>query len=100
MILRDVLETAAGELDDVEEVETGDAVEWRRAGRPFAAATADAAEFRLDSLVAAAALRTSDTSPSTRGPDWVRFAPTELDGHALDRAEAWLASGWRRAEAR
>jgi hypothetical protein len=29
----------------------------------------------------------------------VAFAPGELDGHALDRAEAWFASAWRRARA-
>lgn len=27
------------------------------------------------------------------------FAPVELDRHATDRAEAWLASAWRRAAA-
>jgi hypothetical protein len=55
------------------------------------------AEFRLDPLVAKAALRTPDTQPSERGPDWLRFSPQALDGHAVDRAEAWFASAWRRA---
>ena len=59
----------------------------------------DAAEFRLDPLVAKAALRTPDTSPSKRGADWVRFSPAAVDGHAVDRAQAWLASAWRRAQA-
>jgi hypothetical protein len=27
----------------------------------------------------------------------VTFTPPELDGLALDRAEAWLASAWRNA---
>ena len=58
----------------------------------------DRAEFRLDPAVAAAALRTPDTSPSPRGADWVAFSPAALDGHALDRAKAWLASAWRRAD--
>jgi hypothetical protein len=29
----------------------------------------------------------------------VAFAPKQLDGHAIDRAAAWLASAWRRADA-
>ena len=97
MTLRVLLEETVVALDDVESVEVGDGVEWRRGGRAFAVADADAAEFRLDPLVAKAALRTPDTQPSERGPDWVRFSPQALDGHAVDRAEAWLASAWRRA---
>jgi hypothetical protein len=95
--LRDVLEDAADDLDDVEVVTFGEGLEWRRNGRPFAAVARGVAEFRLDPLVARAALRTPDTEPSTRGPEWVRFSPEALDDHALDRAEAWLASAWRRA---
>ena len=98
MSLRELLDTAADDLDGVERVVSGESVEWRCGGRPFAAATDDAAEFRLDPLVAAAALRTPDTTASpARGADWVRFAPATLDDPAMDRAEAWLASGWRRA---
>jgi hypothetical protein len=97
MTLRELLEEAAGDLGEVESVMAGDALEWRRGGHPFAVARDDAAEFRLDPLVAKAALRTPDTEGSSRGPDWVRFSPRTLDGHAVDRAEAWLASAWRRA---
>ena len=97
MTLRAVLEEAVVNLDEVESVQAGDGMEWRRRGRAFAAVGRDAVEFRLDPLVATAALRTHDTQPSQRGPDWVRFSPATLDGHALDRAEAWLASAWRRA---
>ena len=57
------------------------------------------AEFRLDPAIAAAAQPTPDTSSSTRGPDWVRFSPTDVDGHAVDRAVAWLGSAARRAGA-
>jgi hypothetical protein len=96
--LQDVLEEAAAELDDVEEVEAAGGVEWRRGGRAFAVAAGEAAEFRLQGAVAAAAVRTPDTHSSPRGPEWVRFTPPELDGLALDRAEAWLASAWRNAE--
>lgn len=75
-------------------------VTWDRVGRPFATSSVDglSAEFRLDPAVAAAALGTPDTELSRRGPDWVRFRPEGLDGHALDRAEAWFGSAWRRAE--
>ena len=48
--------------------------------------------------MASAALRTPDTAASPRGSDWVAFAPAELDRHAIDRATAWLASAWRRAD--
>jgi len=98
MTLREVLEAAAGQLDEAVTVAAGGGLEWRRDGRPFAAVDADVAEFRLDPAVARAALRTPDVVGSARGADWVRFTPQTLDGHAVDRAEAWLASAWRRAE--
>ena len=97
MNLRAALDEALGEMDEVEQADTGGGVEWRRGGRPFAALAGDAAEFRLDLLVANAALRTPDTSASKRGEGWVRFSPAVVDGHAVDRAKAWLASAWRRA---
>ena len=97
MTLRTLLEEAAEDLEGVESVQAGDGVEWRHGGLAFATSGDDTAEFRLDPLVAKAALRTPDTGPSKRGPDWVRFSPATLDGHAVDRAEAWLASAWRRA---
>ena len=97
MSLRTLLEEAAADLDGVEETGGQDLVEWSRGGRVFAVATDETGEFRLDPLVVKAALRTPDTSVSPRGTDWVHFAPAELDDHAADRAEAWLASAWRRA---
>jgi hypothetical protein len=95
-----VLDEAAATLEDAEQAEdaTTGAVTWSIAGRLFATAVRDRAEFRLDPAVAAAALRTPDTSRSGRGADWVAFAPAELDRHAIDRATAWLASAWRRAD--
>ena len=72
--------------------------EWSIGGIVFAAADPEGAEFRLSRPVAAAALRTPDTAPSRRGPDWVAFRPALLDRHAIDRAEAWLTSAWRRAD--
>jgi len=65
----------------------------------FASLTGSIAEFHLRDEVGAAALRTPDVTSSARGAGWVRFAPTRLDGHARDRARAWLESAWRRADA-
>jgi hypothetical protein len=95
-----VLEAAADDLEAVHraaDAATG-AVEWSIGGRIFATAVAGRAEFRLDRAVAAAALRTPDTRRSGRGAEWVAFSPQELDRHAIDRATAWLASAWRRAD--
>ena len=65
----------------------------------FASIADGGAEFRLRDEVGAAALRTPDAKSSPRGAGWVRFAPKRLDGHARDRALAWLESAWRRADA-
>ena len=72
-------------------------VTWTRAKHPFAVLGEAGVEIRLDRAVAAAAIRTPDTAPSPRGPEWVRFSPRELDAHALDRLRAWLELGYRRA---
>jgi hypothetical protein len=72
-------------------------ITWSRAGVDFAALGPDGIEIRLDPPIAAAAVRTPDTAPSPRGQDWVRFNPSDLDGHALDRLRAWLELGYRRA---
>lgn len=101
MTFATLLTDAAEDLAGVSaSVEAAGGILWDRAGRPFAAVSADGAttEFRLDGAVAGAALRTPDTTPSRRGPDWVRFSPETPDDHALDRAEAWFGSAWRRAE--
>jgi hypothetical protein len=94
-----LLESTAAGLDGVEKHERGAGLEWSTGAIVFAAISGSRAEFRLSPPVAAAALRTPDTQKSARGSDWVVFAPAELDRHAIDRAEAWLASAWRRAGA-
>lgn len=88
---------AAAGLQGVERRDAGAGHEWTTRGIIFAAVSGDRAEFRLAPPVVVAALRTPGTQVSARGADWVAFAPTALDGHAIDRAEAWLASAWRRA---
>jgi hypothetical protein len=65
----------------------------------FTSDAGGAVEFHLRDEVGAAALRTPDVTSSPRGAGWVRFAPARLDGHARDRALAWLESAWRRVDA-
>jgi hypothetical protein len=90
------LEAEAAELGGLETAVTAGATEWRLGGVAFAALAGDVAEFRLSPPVAAAALRTPGTAPSGRGVGWIAFQPSPVDGHALDRAVAWLGSAWRR----
>jgi hypothetical protein len=95
------IEEAASRLEAVERRQDGAVTAWAIGGIVFAAlepGTRDRAEFRLAAAVVAAALRTPDTARSLRGEDWVAFAPSEVDGRALDRATAWLESAWRRAD--
>ena len=99
LTLADILAAAAEDLDGVGAETSAVLTTWSAGGRPFATLTGDRAEFHLDPLVARAALRTPDTAPSARGPDWVAFAPAVLDDPAIDRAEAWFLSGYRRATA-
>jgi hypothetical protein len=96
--LAETLEAAAAELEGVERRASPTGPEWTIGGIIFATAGSDGAEFRLAPPVAAAAMRTPDTAASARGPDWVAFRPSVLDQHAIDRATAWLASAWRRAD--
>ena len=97
LTLADVLAAAAEDLDGVIAATGDTGTSWSLAGRPFAALAGGRAEFQLDPLVAGAALRTPDTAPSARGGDWVAFAPDALDDPAVDRAEAWFLSAYRRA---
>jgi hypothetical protein len=96
----EVLAAAAASLPDrpATASDAGGATEWSAGDVAFARLERDGtAEFRLAPAVAAAARRTPDTMDSSRGPDWVRFRPGDLDGHAIDRATAWFGSAWRRA---
>jgi hypothetical protein len=98
--LRDVLDDAAAAADAAgltQETGADGVITWSIGDRPFAILEGDAASFRLDPTLAAAAGRTPDTLTATRGPEWVTFRPIELDGHAVDRARAWFAAAARRA---
>jgi hypothetical protein len=95
--LADVLASASEELPDVSNEVDVATTTWAVGARRFAVLFEARVEFRLDPLVARAALRTSDTAPSPRGADWVAFEPAELDDAAIDRVEAWFLSAYRRA---
>jgi antitoxin (DNA-binding transcriptional repressor) of toxin-antitoxin stability system len=98
--LHDLVGEAAAALtpaDELERVGEGSSVELRREGRPFARLAPDGASFRLGSAVAGAAARTPGAAPSTLGPDWVDFAPAELDRFSIDRAMSWTEFAWRQA---
>ncbi len=99
LTLLDVLVAAGEGLEGIRSIDEGTAVSWSACDQTFAALDDRGAEFRLDPMVARAALRTPDTAPSGRGPDWVAFAPAVLDDGAVDRAEAWFLSAHRRATA-
>ena len=103
MMLRVVLEEEGSDLPDTVIAEAVDgSLTWSRDGRLFAVASLDGdrAEFGLDPVVADAATRTPDVTPSARGAGWVVFAPQAIDDHAADRAVAWLASAHRRSVSR
>jgi hypothetical protein len=97
LTLLDVLTSAAEGLPGIESEGTGVTLRWSAGGRAFAALDGERAEFRLDPLVARAALRTPDTTVSPRGAEWVTFEPAVLDDGAVDRAEAWFLSAHRLA---
>jgi len=99
MTLDELLASVAAAIDDVVAASTADGGRtWAVGPDPFAVLGADgrSVEFRLDLAIAAAAVRTPDTGPSPRGQGWVRFQPSTLDGHAIDRATAWFVSAYRR----
>lgn len=103
MTLGELLADEAAALPGaISTVEPDGSSTWSRGGRAFAIIGADgaSAEFALDPAVADAAARTPDVWLSDRGPGWVIFSPSVVDDHAADRAVSWLASAYRRAEAR
>jgi hypothetical protein len=96
--LGDVLDAL---LEEAGDVETPADREYARSGVTFATRPEEnAIELRLGDEIAEAALRTPDTTQSSRGPAWVRFAPLIWDELAFDRLEAWFRVAWRMAAKR
>jgi hypothetical protein len=91
------IEAVLEELTGVTRRRDGEVVLLAARERVFAVLGPDFLEVALDPPVAAAALRTPDTRPSPRGAGWIAFTPPTTDRFALDRAEAWLRLGHRRA---
>ena len=91
--LGDLLDDQAGELEGTERRPVDGGVEYVRVGSLFVVLGSEA-EFRLGADIAAAALRTPDTHPSSRGPEWVAFGPMTMDRFARDRAAAWFKLAW------
>ena len=87
----------AGDLADAHPTPEGASTTWSRSGQVFGVLGPDGIELRLEPAIAAAAARTPDAAPSPRGPEWVRFNPRELDGHATDRLSAWFDFAYRHA---
>jgi hypothetical protein len=103
LTLRELLESAASDLDDVAAAQSpGGGITWSRTTAIFTVLGAEgaSAEFLLDPAIAAAAVRTPDAAPSPRGTGWVLFRPAALDAHAVDRTMAWFVSAYRRAKKR
>jgi hypothetical protein len=91
------VEAVVEDLDGVTRRRDGEAILLAVGGRVFAVLGPDLLEVALDPPVGAAALRTPDTRPSPRGTGWIAFTPRAADRFALDRAEAWVRLGHRRA---
>lgn len=91
------VEAVIEDLDDVTRARDGESVRFSVGSRLFAVLMEDVLEIALDPVVAKAALKTRDTMASSRGGGWIAFTPDGVDRFALDRAEAWIRSAYRRA---
>ncbi len=91
------LRAAVAEAADPAEASANDETFWTRGGTRFVVFSGNTVELRVGAAIAAAAVRTPDTTGSHRGPDWIAFAPADLDGPARDRLAAWFAAANRRA---
>ena len=95
--LAEAIDRLADERGDIHRHDSGVVVEYVRGATVFATCHGGSFGFRLRPEIAAAALRTPDTTLSARGHDWISLQPHAVDAFALDRALAWFESAWRRA---
>ncbi len=85
-------------LDETPGVAVSATREYAKDGVAFAHRTGEETiDLRLGSEIGEAALRTPDTHPSSRGPDWISFAPKTWDDLAIDRLHAWFRVAWKLA---
>jgi hypothetical protein len=91
------VEAVVADLGGVDRRPGSEGVAFAVNGREFAFLGEDHLEAGLDQAVAKAALRTPDTAASARGGGWIVFRPSAPDRFALDRAEAWVRSAYKRA---
>ncbi len=91
----EAIERLAGELDGVHRRASGQTVEFLRGSTVFAVREGTRVEFRLRAEIAAAGLRTTATSRSTRGADWIALDTTAGDTFTVDRTVAWFETAWR-----
>ncbi len=91
----EAVERLTGELDGVLTRKSGQTVEFVRGSIVFAVQEGTRMEFRLRPEIAAAGLRTTATSRSARGPEWIALDTTTGDGFTVDRTVAWFGTAWR-----
>ena len=85
-------------LDETPGVQVSATREYANNGVAFAhRAGEETIDLRLGPEIGEAALRTPDTHPSSRGPDWISFAPKGWDDMAVDRLQAWFQLAWKLA---
>jgi hypothetical protein len=87
----------ADELDEVSVTTDGATTVYARDGAEFARVTGASLSVRLPVEIAAAALRTPDTTPDPTDRGWLTFSPTRDATDVRDRARAWFHTAWRHA---
>jgi hypothetical protein len=86
-------------LDETADVSLSATREYAHDGVAFAHRTGEETiDLKLGAEIGEAALRTPDTHPSGRGPDWISFTPKAWDDMAADRLRAWFRVAWKLAD--
>jgi hypothetical protein len=89
------IDRLAGELEGVGRRMSGPSIEFVRGATVFAVQTGSKVEFRLRVEIVAAGLKTTATSRSTRGADWIGLETSAGDVFTVDRTTAWFEIAWR-----
>jgi len=91
----EAVDRLAGELDGVHRRTAGQTVEFVRGSIVFAVQEGSKLEFRLRPEITAAGLRTTATSRSARGPEWIALDTKTGDAFTVDRTVAWFETAFR-----